>query len=401
MSNTTITAPAGFRCGAAACGIKKEGVLDLALLVADGPCAAAAVFTRNRFCGAPIVVGREHVRGGRLQAVVVNSGCSNVATGRRGIDDAYEMCRLTGERIGVPPRHVLPSSTGVIGRFLPMEKIRAGIDAAAADLCGGAEAGERFARAILTTDTRPKQACVSLALGNARAMVAGCCKGSGMIAPHLATMLAYVTTDAAVGSAWLRRVLRTVAERTFNRVTVDECQSTSDTVAVLASGRAGNRPIRPGSAEAEAFRRALEEVCGGLAEQIASDGEGATRVIEVRVVGARSALDAHRVARAIAASPLVKTAVHGADPNWGRIVQAIGASGANFDPLKVRVCIGPDRVFERGEPVREASLDDLRRHMLSRRVEIHVDLGAGSFQDRMLTCDLSEEYVAVNAEYTT
>ncbi len=402
MPNETITAPKGFSCGVAACGIKKDGSTDLGLLVAERPCAAAAAFTTNRFCGAPVVVGREHVRGGRLQAVVVNSGCSNVATGVRGLRDAREMCRLAAVSLGIEPTLVVPSSTGVIGRFLPMDKVAQGIATAAARLSNSRAAGEAFARAIMTTDRRCKQACVRLRLGRSRVVIAGCCKGSGMIAPKMATMLAYLTTDADVPPGMLRRFLLPAVERTFNRVTVDECQSTSDTVVLLAGGQAGNAAIRSAtSAAGRAFAAALYEVCASLAYQIARDGEGATRVIEVRVRGARTPADAHQVARAIAVSPLVKTAVHGGDPNWGRIVQALGTTSAAFDSRKVRVHIGPVCVFRRAEPVRSVSLASVSRWMKADPVAITIELAAGRCDDRVLTCDLSREYVAINADYTT
>ncbi len=402
MLNKTITAPKGFSCGVAAAGIKADGALDVGLLVAARPCSAAAMFTSNRFCGAPIIVGREHVRGGRLQAVVVNSGCSNVATGARGIRDARELCRLVAGRLGVRPEHVLPSSTGVIGRFLPMDKLAAGIIQAAGALSTSARAGTAFARAIMTTDLRPKQACTRFRLGRARATIAGCCKGSGMIAPNMATMLAYLTTDANVPPSVLRQLLRPAVEWTFNRVTVDECQSTSDTVVLLASGLAGNAAIRSAmSAAGRSFAAALFEVAASLAYQIAADGEGATRVVEVAVRGAKTPADAHHVARTIAVSPLVKTAIHGGDPNWGRIVQALGTTTARFEERRVRVHIGPVCVFRRGEPVRDVSLAKVSRLMKAPHVSIAVDLAAGRCDDRVLTCDLSREYVAINADYTT
>lgn len=402
MTNETITAPRGFSCGAAAGGIKAGGALDVGLLAADRPCAAAAMFTTNRFCGAPVVVGREHVRSGRLQAVVVNSGCSNVATGTRGLRDAAEMCRLVGRNLGIDPRLVLPSSTGVIGRLLPMDRVAEGITKAARCLSPTAQAGRRFARAIMTTDLRPKQVCVRFRLGRARVTLAGCCKGSGMIAPNMATMLAYLTTDAAVPPRLMRETLQHVVERTFNRVTVDECQSTSDTVALLASGAAENAPVRSAASRAgKAFAAALYEAAASLAYQIARDGEGATRVVEVAVHGAKTPADAHEVARTIAVSPLVKTAVHGGDPNWGRIVQALGTSRASFEERRVRVHIGPLCVFRQGEPVRDVSLAELSRVMKAGHVAIRVDLRAGRCDDRVLTCDLSREYVAINADYTT
>jgi len=398
MPNQTITAPEGFRCGAAACGIKKTGALDLAVLAADEACPAAAVFTRNRFCGCPVTVGRQHIRRGRLRAVVVNSGCSNVATGARGLRDARTMCRLTARGLNADETEILPASTGVIGRYLPMDRVRAGIRAALAGLSPGPGAGEAFARAIMTTDTRLKQACTRVRIGRQRIAVAGCCKGSGMIAPNMATMLAFLTTDAGLPAGRLARLLRAAVEPTFNRITVDECPSTSDTVALLAGGRAGaltsDRAIR-------AFAEALRSVCGDLARQIVADGEGATRVLEITVTGARSPREAHATARAVAASPLVKTAVHGGDPNWGRIVQAVGAVQATYRPEKVRVWLAGTLLFARGGPARGLDLRRLSARMRQPHVPVRIDLGAGKASDRVWTCDLSREYVAINADYTT
>ncbi len=396
--NGTITAPVGFRAAGVACGIKASGDLDVGVLVADDVCAAAAVFTRNRFCGAPIVVGHEHLRRGRLRALVVNSGCSNVATGRRGIADARQMCRQVAERIGAPAWQVLPSSTGLIGAFLPMDKVTRGIDAAVASLSSSAQAGERFSRAIMTTDLKPKQACERFRAGRTRITIAGCCKGSGMIAPNMATMLAFLTTDAKLPPRVLKRQLAAAVEPTFNRVTVDECQSTSDTVAIMAGGAAGSVAS---SAHARSFASALRAVCESLAYQIVADGEGATRVLEVCVRGARSPADAHDAARSVAVSPLVKTAVHGGDPNWGRIVQALGATRVNYRPEQVKIRLGKALLFAGGEPARTLNKSRLSRLMLQPHVTIDIDLAAGRFSDRVLTCDLSREYVTINADYST
>lgn len=398
MSNDTITGPQGFRAGAAAAGIKVEGKLDVGVVVADATCTGAAVFTKNRFCGCPVTVGREHVRGGKLRGFVANSGCSNVATGRRGLEDARAMCRQLADAVGAPHTQVLPFSTGLIGAFLPMDRIRNGIDAAVASLAPGEEAGHAFARAIMTTDTRPKSACQRITLGKTTVTIAGCCKGSGMIAPNMATMLAFLTTDAALPAAALRRLLRQAVEPTFNRVTVDECPSTSDTVAIMASGAAA----RVSSARnIKAFAGALLAVCDSLAYQIAADGEGASRVLEVKVAGAKSAADAHAAARAVAVSPLVKTAVHGGDPNWGRIVQALGATRVGYEPQRVRVRIGGNTVFEKGAPAADLDLKRLSELMRRPHVSVEIDLHAGRFADRVLTCDLSRDYVAINADYST
>ncbi len=401
MPNETLTA-AGFRAGAAAAGIKPSGALDVGVLVSETPCHAAAVFTSNRFCGAPVEVGREHVRNGRLRGVVVNSGVSNVATGRRGVADARAMCARLARHVGADFSEILPASTGLIGTFLPMAKVLAGIDAAAEALSSSTRAGRDFARAILTTDTRAKVSLRRVRIGARPVVVAGCCKGSGMIAPNMATMLAFLGTDAAISPPLLRRALRDAVAGSFNRVTVDECESTSDTVAILANGRSGAAAIR--EVTSPAFRRfagALGEVCSELAYQIAADGEGATRVIEVAVRRAATPADAHDVARTVAVSPLFRTAVHGCDPNWGRIIQAIGTTRARFDPGRIVVRICGEAVFRRGRPVETADLAKVSRRMRAKDVPVVIDLAAGRADDRVLTCDLTKGYITINAEYHT
>ncbi len=398
MNNETITAPLGFRCGTAACGIKVSGKLDLGVLVADEVCTAAAMFTRNRFRGSPVIVGREHLRDGRLQAILVNSGCSNVATGKRGVADAEKTCVWVADAIEARPTDILPASTGIIGVFLPMEKMRRGIETAISNLSKSAAAGRKFARAIMTTDLKPKQACARVRIGKSTITLAGCCKGSGMIAPNMATMLAFLTTDAKVAARDLKRMLAEAVEPTFNRVTVDECPSTSDTVTILASGAAGGLGSKRATTS---FAAALRDVCASLAYQIAADGEGATRVLEVKVSGAKTAHDAHVAARAIAVSPLVKTAVHGGDPNWGRIVQALGATDVTYRPEKVIVQLGNATLFTHGAPAKGLNPKKLAQVMRRKHVTITVDLAAGRCADRVLTCDLSREYIAINADYHT
>jgi glutamate N-acetyltransferase/amino-acid N-acetyltransferase len=395
-----ITAAKGFRCAATACGIKASRSLDLAVLLADNPCAAAAVFTTNTFCGAPVTVGKQHVRTGRLQAVVVNSGVANVATGPRGIADAKRMCKAVAGAGRIAPTSVLPASTGVIGQFLPMDKIEAGIEHVMANLSPSPAAGAKFARAIMTTDTRPKEALETLRIGRTKITIGGTAKGSGMIAPNMATMLAYITTDAAIPAPILRMALKAAVDQTFNRVTVDECPSTSDTVAVLAGGAAGNPTIRAGRS-ADAFAKALHAVCENLSLQIAADGEGATKTFEVHVTAARTPSAAHQVARAVASSLLVKTAIHGADPNWGRIVQAMGASGVKMDPQKVRIRIGGHVIFQAGRPAPAAILPPIQKHLRGKHVVIAIHLAAGQSSDRVLSCDLSRQYIAINADYHT
>ena len=386
----------GFLAAGIACGIKPSGKPDLALIVSDRPAVAAAVFTTSRFPGAPVVVSRSHIRAGVARGVVVNSGVSNVANGARGLADAREMTVLLARAIGARPREIQVSSTGVIGRTLPMEKLREGIPRAAEQL--SARGFERAARAILTTDNKPK-------LVHARARgfaLAGMAKGAGMIMPRMATMLGFIVTDLAIEPVFLRSALRDAVEPTFNSLTIDGQTSTSDTVLVLANGAAGNRPIEAGSARAGEFARALLELSRELCYRLARDGEGVTKLATVAVAGARSHADADRVARSVANSALVKTALFGGDPNWGRIVQAIGAAGVRLKPAQVDVRIGGVQMLRGGEPAGGAAgLRRAERAMKKREVAIEISLGAGPGNARMLTTDFSYEYVRVNAEYTT
>lgn len=404
MANRTITAVKGFRAAALHCGIKTTGKPDLALLVSDIPAAAGAVFTTNKVVGAPVIVGRKHMRGGTVRACIVNSGCANVCTGQRGIDDAFEMCKLVaeglvGEGEEFPIAHVLPFSTGVIGHFLPMDKVRAGIPQVVASLSDSEEAGAAFANGILTTDLVAKTAYETISVGRARITIAGCCKGSGMIAPNMATMLAYVATDAAIDRRALQKLVGLTAECTFNCVTVDQHTSTSDSFVVLANGRAGNRPLA--GANMAKFAEALYAVCDSLAQQIARDGEGATKLVTVRVTGAANLADARKAAEAIANSPLCKTAIHGGDPNWGRFVSAAGYSGAAMSVERAVCKVGAISVFRHGRPA-GADLKKVQQAMQQKDVAITVDLGTGGAgTHRVYTCDLSREYIAINADYHT
>ncbi len=406
MGNQTITAARGFLAGALHCGIKQSGKPDLAILVSRVPATAAAVFTTNKVVGAPVVVGRRMMRHGVLNACIINSGCANVCTGERGIADAREMCRLTADALSrrelpVQSEQILPSSTGVIGHYLPMEKLRSGIAAISTVIGDSAEHGASFANGILTTDLKTKTAYTQLQLGHRTITIAGCCKGSGMIAPNMATMLAYVATDAAISAPALRASVRQCADRTFNCVTVDQHTSTSDTFAVLANGLAENRRIEAATPAWRSFSRALETVCDSLARQIAADGEGATKLVIVNVTGAATAADAKRAAMAIANSPLVKTAIHGGDPNWGRFVSAAGYSGAKMNPDQSRCLVGDIAVFRHGRPA-EISLADVQKAMNLAEVHITLDLGTGGkAKCRVYTCDLSREYISINADYHT
>jgi glutamate N-acetyltransferase/amino-acid N-acetyltransferase len=396
----TFTLAAGFQCAATACGLKPSGKLDLGLVWSDAPCSAAGVFTTNRVQAAPVVLCRETLAaaGGRMRGVLYNSGCANAVTGERGLADARRMRSLGARAVGAADDELLVLSTGVIGRFLDVEKLALGVEALRSP---AAQRGPGDAAlAILTTDTRVKLASSEAALAGGRVRVAGFAKGAGMIHPNLATMLAVVTTDARVEPARLDRCLRAAVSHSFNRISVDGDMSTNDTVLVLASGAARAGVDDEGE---PAFTAALTEVCASLARQIARDGEGATRLVELRVTGGASEAQAHRVGDSIACSPLVKTAIHGNDPNWGRILAAAGYSGEPIEPERVRLWFGERdalQLLDRGLPV---AFDAARASALLREdpAIVHLDLGLGSESATVWTCDLSAEYVRVNADYTT
>ncbi|MEE9279742.1 MAG: bifunctional glutamate N-acetyltransferase/amino-acid acetyltransferase ArgJ [Myxococcota bacterium] len=387
---------AGFRAAGVSCGIKPSGALDLALIVSDRPANAAAVFTRNRFPGAPVQVSRRYLRDGRARAVVVNSGISNVATGEQGLRNAREMCRATADALGLRASDVQVASTGVIGSQLPIQRIARAIPRAAREL--SASGWSRAARAILTTDIRPKLVQVT----RRGFSLLGLAKGAGMIMPNMATMLAYIVTDLAVERAFLKTALREAVDPTLNRLTIDGETSTSDTVLLMANGAAGNRPLGPRSARAREFRRALAELASGLTEKLALDGEGVTRIARIDVRGAKSDRSADRVARKVGNSLLVKTALFGADPNWGRIVQAVGAAGVAFSPRQLGIRIGGAELLCRGTEVESAQARRrAERAMRRKRVEIDISLGAGPGRASILTTDLGHGYIRINSEYTT
>jgi glutamate N-acetyltransferase/amino-acid N-acetyltransferase len=379
--------PQGFLSAARNAGIKDE-TLDLTVIYSTVRAHGAAMFTQNRFPGAPVIVGRKHIANGFVQALVVNSKNANVAMGKQGIDDATEMCRLVGAELGVDYRDVLPFSTGVIGRPLPMEKIRAGLKGIRGELRPNNL--ELSARAIMTTDRYPKY--VSCKVGPS--IIAGIAKGAGMIEPNMATMLVYLLTDAALPAAALRPMLRRVVEPTFNSISIDTDTSTSDTVVLMANGLAG--PVNP-----KKFEAGLLEVCEHLAREIARSGEGATKLITVEVGRAKSEAQAKRVAKSVVNSPLVKTAVYGSDPNWGRVIAAVGKTiDKAIEPRRVTIRFGATIVFSRGSPV-DCDLDALRSYLSRPEVLIGVDLGIGKASARVWGCDLTEEYIKENAYYTT
>ena len=399
MSPPSLPSVAGFRFAGVRCGIKRRG-LDLALLVSDRPAHAAAVFTQSTVPSAPVVVARRKLASGRARAIVANSGVSNVAMGAAGIRAAERMCAAAGRALAVPEREVLCASTGVIGMPLPLAKIEAGIRDAAAEL--SARGLARAARAIMTTDTRPKARGATFSAAGTRCAIVGIAKGSGMIEPRMATMLAFFATDAAVSSGYLRRVWREAADETLNRVSVDGETSTSDCAVILANGAAGAARISgPSSPGAVALRRALLEVAGALARELARDGEGATKLVTVDVLGARNDVEAEQAARRIANSLLVKTALFGGDPNWGRILQTVGAARVRLDLARTEVRLGGIPVFRAGASTGTAARARAGRKLRAKEVEIAVRLGVGRGRCRIWTCDLSYEYVRVNADYTT
>jgi glutamate N-acetyltransferase/amino-acid N-acetyltransferase len=400
-----LLSPSGFRASGVRAGIKASGNPDVGLLVCDTQATAAAVFTTSRVVAAPVIVGRDHIAGGKLRGIVVNSGNANACTGKRGMKDAVSMCELAGKAVGCDAGSILPSSTGIIGHLLPMEKIATGIATAAANL-GQSEAHSlAFMDAILTTDLKRKAAAVELKIGRDRVVIAGVCKGSGMIGPRMsiagppqATMLAYLTTDAIAPAPLLRRLMGKAADSSFNAVTVDDHASTNDTACLLASGASGAKLNT--SAALKKFESALAEVAQSLAYQIAADGEGATKVVKIVVTGAKTAADATAIARSIANSPLVKCAMNGNDPNWGRIVSAAGYAGAVFDPDRSSLKLQGTTVFRNGQPV---PFDAVKTSGLLKTAEVVAELscGLGKAAATVWTCDLSKEYVTINADYHT
>ncbi len=391
----TVTSPQGFTAGAVEASIKNPGKLDLAILYSEAPCVAAGVFTTNVIKAAPVILSQEHLRDKKAQAVIVNSGCANACTGDAGLADAAEMANLVAEKLSIKPDDVLVASTGVIGVPLPMDKIRAGI-AQISFSCGG---GTDLARAMMTTDTFTKAMALFVDADSIRFTIGGVAKGAGMIHPNMATMLCFITTDASVEAGFLQQALCKAVSDSFNMITVDGDTSPSDTVVVLANGLARNKIINKG--DGEIFQEALNEVCLYLAKSIARDGEGATRLIEVVVEAAWNQSDARLAARTIAGSPLVKSAIHGNDPNWGRIVAALGRSGARIVEKKIDVCLNNVPVMKQGMPVAFDKQGLSQGLAVSREVLIKLHLNLGKGKAIAWGCDLSEEYVTINSAYTT
>ena len=392
-----VTAPEGFTAAGVRCGIKKSG-LDLALLVSDRPALAAAVFTTNKAVAAPVVVSREHLsRGNRTaRAIVVNSGCANACTGEPGMAAAREMAAVTARALGCPVEQVLVASTGVIGEALAIDRVAQGVGLAAGVL--DRESHRAAAEAIMTTDKGPKEAAIRVSTSTGSFVVGGMVKGAGMIEPRMATMLGFVTTDAAVDAATLQRALVEVNADTFNAISIDGEPSTNDTVFALANGASG---VTIDESSYQSLVGALYEVCRTLAIEVVRGGEGATKLVTVRVTGAISDDDARTTARAIANSPLVKTAIHGGDPNWGRLVAVAGRAGGAFELSRARVLVGPHLLFA-DETIFTEREPAAAEHLRGREVEVAVDLGTGGPHEALMwTCDFSAEYVHINADYRT
>lgn len=392
----SVTAPQGFRAGITACGIKSDpGVPDLAMLVSDAPCVAAGVFTTSRTRAAPVEVCVEHLRGGRAQAAIINSGNANCATGEVGLRNAHRMTELTAQKLHIEDALVLCSSTGIIGRQLPMDKVEAGVKAIELSREGGLD----FARGIMTTDTRPKYLALEFEIEGRTVRLGGATKGVGMIFPNMATMICYLTTDAAIEPAWLKDELKAAVDDSYNMVSVDGDMSTNDTCVLLANGLAGNTPLNAQHPDAAAFRAALRHMTQYLAREMARDGEGATKLMTVHVRNARDKADAIKAARAITVSPLWQCALAGGDPNWGRISAALGASGCDVDRDTYDIFIGDVQVMKQGMA---ASYDQnaARAAMADDEVIVTVDLHLGDGNATAWGCDLTHGYVDENTLYT-
>ena len=398
ISGGGITSAQGFlACGVAA-AIKYEGRKDVAMVAGEKRCAVAGMFTTNQVAAAPVILDRERVKNGYARAILINSGCANACTGEQGLADAKASAQAVASALGANENEILVCSTGVIGVYLPMERLAAGAKAAVAALSptGGADAS----RAIMTTDLVPKESAVAVMIDGKRVVIGGMCKGSGMIEPRMATMLGFVTTDANIGPTALDAALRLAVEKTFNRAVVDGDQSTNDTILIMASAAAGNSELTPAHPQWQDFCAALREVCDQLARKIVMDGEGATKFVTVRVKGAATERDAQLAARSIAKSALVKTSWFGCDPNWGRVMCAAGYSGAIVDDQKAQVFYGSECVFDHGKVVMR-DRDAVQAVMRERAFEVTVNLNLGNGEDTVYTCDFSYDYVKINGDYTT
>ena len=393
-----VTFPKGFKAAGVKAGIKKSGNLDLALIYTEKEAAVAGVFTKNAVAAAPVIVSREVVKGGKAHAIVANAGCANACTGETGLANARKMAALAAAEVGCAPDEVLVGSTGIIGVNLPMDKLEAGIKAAAAEL---SEDGSKNAgNAIITTDTYSKACSCEVEIGGQAVCFGAIAKGSGMIQPNMATMLCYITTDANISSQLMQKALSEIVEVSFNMISVDGDMSTNDTVLVLANGASGAAEITDGSPEYEKFYATLKEICQELSKRIAADGEGATKFLTINVSGTKTFEDAKTVAMSIAKSPLVKTAFFGEDPNWGRVICAVGYAGIPMVPEKTVIKFGGVPVYANGLGA-EFNEDDIHKVMAEHDIVIDVEMGMGDAKATVWSCDFSYEYVKINGEYHT
>ena len=393
-----VTFPKGFKAAGVKAGIKKSGNLDLALIYTEKEAAVAGVFTKNAVAAAPVIVSREVVKGGKAHAIVANAGCANACTGETGLANARKMAALAAVEVGCAPDEVLVGSTGIIGVNLPMDKLEAGIKAAAAEL---SEDGSKNAgNAIITTDTYSKACSCEVEIGGQAVRFGAIAKGSGMIQPNMATMLCYITTDANISSQLMQKALSEIVEVSFNMISVDGDMSTNDTVLVLANGASGAAEITDGSPEYEKFYATLKEICQELSKRIAADGEGATKFLTINVSGTKTFEDAKTVAMSIAKSPLVKTAFFGEDPNWGRVICAVGYAGIPMVPEKTVIKFGGVPVYANGLGA-EFNEDDIHKVMAEHDIVIDVEMGMGDAKATVWSCDFSYEYVKINGEYHT
>jgi glutamate N-acetyltransferase/amino-acid N-acetyltransferase len=391
----SITSASGFLAGAVHAGIKSQDQLDLAMLCSEATCKAAGVFTTNQIKSAPVVLSKRHISKGRAQAIVANAGCANACTGKQGLTDALGMANLAAAKLGISPEEVLVASTGVIGVSLPMERIAAAIPRVKLKKRGGHD----FCRAIMTTDTRPKEIAIRVDSKEGKFAIGGVAKGAGMIHPNMATLLCFIATDALVTGDFLSAALHTAVDGSFNMISIDGDTSPSDCTFLLANGLAGNEPVD--FSNSETFQEALNAVCTHLARSIARDGEGATKFIEITVEQAEDEVGARQAARAVASSALVKAAIHGNDPNWGRIVAALGRSGARVEEDKLDVYLNEVCVMEQGSPSIFSKVDMISALSNSDSVLMKLCLNLGNSKATAWGCDLSEEYVTINSAYTT
>lgn len=393
-----VTAPLGFKAGGTVSGIKKNQLPDLAIIYSEVPAEAAGIFTTNQVQAAPVILSKEFLKKGKAQAIIANSGNANACVGAAGLEAARRMAAAAGKALNIPMDSVLVASTGVIGVALPVEKIEKALEEKADFLSDtGSPAA---ARAIMTTDTFPKEAAVEIELGGATVRIGGIAKGSGMIHPNMATMLGFITTDAKIEQTLLQKAIAAAGERSFNRITVDGDTSTNDTLFILANGLAKNPPLTTANNDYQTFVQALTEVCLELAKMIARDGEGATKLVEIKVAGARSEAEAVKVGKAVATSNLVKTALFGEDANWGRILAAVGYSGVTIDPDRIHIYLGDLSVYQKGTGLvfDEAKAKEI---LSGKEILIKIDLGDGPATASVWTCDLSYDYVKINGSYRT